>query len=561
MKKVLLFAATAAMLAACSSEELATSTALETAEKGTPVNFSAYTPRTVTRAGIDGTNDNTNIGERGFGVFAYYTAGQKYDTNATPNFMYNQKVVTDENPAAITTKAASEWTYEPVKYWPNEFGDAAISDDIDYVSFFSYAPWINVTPATGLPVVEATDDNLDAFCKNMGITGVTDKATWISATGLTEADLIALYTDQVQNKNIIGMTKNNATGDPMIQYVVDTNPGYSVDLLYGVAAASAADDFGTSMSAAAYTPTIEEGKPFIDLVKPAIEIGEPAVEKVSFWLQHALAKVKVTIDYVADYQTPDETPKTDGSDPDDPTGSAVINADHTRLFVRSVTFNGFALQGALNLNSTETMAAGTYTVGKPLWKTLDGASDLSFDDIIFQDGRKDGKEGATNSAQTSEKPVGLNPLIVENEGYVVPATSTVLAHWADATEASTAGKTEKTPGVTNTAVNLFGGSDVNDGFFYVIPRNNGEGVNMTIAYDVETIDDNLAGKLSDNATLGSTIENVITKNNIFGTDLDFKPGFQYEIHIHLGMTSVKIDAEVVEWQDGANTNVNLPANN
>ncbi len=551
MKKLLFFVAAAALMAACSSEELANSGTNQD-PNGDPINFSVYTPRSTTRAGVPGSITDASLKtdthkDYGFGIFGYFTAGTTYNQNATPNFMYNQQVKWD------ATASPAAWKYEPVKYWPNEYGNAAQSDDIDRVSFFAYAPWTEVTPSSGLPVYNSlsTDAEYDAFANSLGATGVTTLADYMTTYGYTatnygtedaaktaaKAALEAIHADQIQNKNIIELSKNNATGDPIIKYVVDTDPKTSVDLLYGVAAKTSAETYGDAIGA--NSVIIEEGKPFIDLVKPNYSNG---TEKLNFWLQHALAQVKVTIDYAADVDVIDGTA---------PTGSAVIDANYTRIFVRSVTFGGFAMKGALNLNSTKTTTIGTapntYTVGVPLWKSLDGTSDLTFDNIIFHDGRKDGREGATNGVQTSETPTGLNPKIIENEGNVDAGTPPTKTKWG----------AQKTPGVTNVAQNLFGGTD---GYFYVIPRNNGEGVSLTLAYDVETIDDNLAGKLSDNATHGISIENVITKENIFGAGVDFKPGYSYTIAIHIGMTSVKVDATVVDWVNVTGINPAMPEN-
>lgn len=541
MKKLLLFVAAAALMTACSSEELANSGTKQD-PNGDPINFSVYTPRSTTRAGVPGSIDNTSLKtgthkDYGFGIFGYYTAGTTYDQNATPNFMYNQQVKYD----------GSNWKYEPVKYWPNEYGNAAISDDIDYVSFFAYAPWTQFTPSSGLPVITPIAD-YDAFANKLGLPGVTTLATYKNYIGATEdaakAALDALNVDFIQNKNITEISKNTATGDPIIKYVVDTNPAFSVDLLYGVAADNTS--YSPINATAGASAQNTAGKPFLNLVKPKV----PATDKLNFYLQHALSKIKVTIDYIADAETPDGPSKD-------------INSNYTRIYVRSITFGGFAMKGALNLNSTETMTVRTgetptdYTVGKPKWLSYDGTSELSINDITFFDGRKDGREGATNGAQNSETPVGLNPNIVENEGLVTAGTTAIpLTHWATAEEATTAIATEKTSGVTKTPQNVFGG--VGD-YFYVIPRNNNEPVDMTIVYDVETIDDNLAGKLSDNATHGSTIENVISKFNIFN-GIDFMPGYTYNIKIHIGMTSVKVDATVLPWTADNNAVVDLPDN-
>ena len=537
MKKLLFFVAAAAMMTACSTEELANSGTKQD-PNGDPINFSVYTPRSTTRAGVPGsiTNtllkaDNNDIGKAGFGIFGYYTAGTTYDQNATPNFMWNQQV----------NYVNSKWKYEPVKYWPNEYGNAAISDDIDYVSFFAYAPWTQFTPSSGLPIITLIAD-YNAFANKLGLPGVTDLATYKTYIGATTDDaakaaLDAINIDFIQNKNITEVSKNTATGDPIIKYVVDTNPAFSVDLLYGVAADNTS--YSPINDAAGASAQNAAGRPFLNLVKPL----KPAEDKLNFYLQHALSKIKVTIDYIADAETPNGT-------------SGDINLDYTRIYVRSITFGGFAMKGALNLNSTDIMTVNTktsdtndtetnYTVGKPKWLSYDGTSELSINDITFFDGRKDGREGATNGAQNSETPVGLNPNIIENEGDVV-TTPGAKTKWG----------TKKTSGVTKNAQNVFGGYG---DYFYVIPRNNNEPVDMTIVYDVETIDDNLAGKLSDNATHGISIENVISKNKIFGVK-DFMPGYTYHIAIHIGMTSVKVDATVLPWTADNNAVVNLPDN-
>lgn len=469
MKKVFLFAAVAAMMTACSSEQLTSNVENQLQAEGTPLNFTAYANRSVTRAGAPNDVTNDNIGGLGFGVFAYYTAGEQYDTKATPNFMYNQKVY----------KNGDVWAYEPVKYWPNEFGDAAQSDDIDYVTFFAYAPWTEFEPTTGLPKY---DEGLSAGA-----------------------------IDTLQNYNIISVNKNSATGDPIVKYAVCTDPAASVDLLWGVAAADAADKH---IALGDNDNEITAGLPFIDLTKP--NVGD----SVKFNLRHALAKVKFTIDYDLDAETP--------------TGHDLTIGDESRIYVRWIKIGGFAMKGALNLNNTE--------ADTPLWKDFDGTRDLTFEDVTFFDGRKDNKEGTVNNIAKNELPQGLNPAIIEDA-------------WTNGNYT--------TAGVTNEEQLLFGGDDAeNNGFFYVIPRGQEEDVDITICYDVETIDEALPGKLADNKTHGSLIENVITKTGIFGEGIDFEAGNQYEVHIHLGMTSVKIEADVKGWVEveGSTADPALPAN-
>ena len=465
----------AVALVACSNEELSTpENNMATLEA--PVNFEVYTQRGLTRAGTPNDITNSNIGGIGFGVFAYYTAGAQYDQKATPNFMYNEHVTKG-------TGTDAKWTYEPVKYWPNEFGSDAKSDEVDRVSFFAYAPWTEVDPTTG------------------NVAGD-------------------------QNHNIVAVNKFSATGDPLIKYVVDTNPATSVDLLWGVAAEDA-DKVYTAIDNPGQNANvgITAGLPFLSLVKP----NNPQSDRLMFNLKHALAKVKVTIDYIDDANTP--------AGP----AAATIYPKETRIYVRSFKISGFALKGALNLNNT--------IAGQPLWKEFDGVKDLAFDDIIFQDGRRDGKEGETNGAQPNETPQGLNPQIVEN--FCLTTNNNGTTEFG----------ATKSVGVTEETIPLFGGDDSqNGGYFFVIPRNGGSGVDIEIAYDVETIDQKLVGKLSDNETHGISIENVISKEKIFGDAVDFEPGKVYEIKIHLGMTSAKVDATVSPWVESGSIDENLPDN-
>jgi hypothetical protein len=479
MKKYLYFAASALMLLACAKTEELNYNENNSQDEG--IKFEVYTQKGLsTRAGTPGDVTNDNIWNKegyGFGVFAYYTAGEKYDNNAKPNFMYNQQVYKESAESTV-------WKYEPVKYWPNEYGDAAVSDDVDYVTFFAYAPWTEIEPTTG----DVKGD---------------------------------------KKKNIISVNKNNGTGDPIIKYVVDTDPATSVDLLWGVAAENAANNYSAiGGNEVAVTP----GMPFIDLVKP----GKPTTDKLSFNLKHSLAKVKFTIDYIADQETPGPL-------------SDTINAAQTRIFVRSFTINGLAMKGALNLHNQ--------TAGHPLWKDFDGVKDLSFDATTFNDGRKDGKEGDANGIQGNEPNQFLNPNIVEN--HALP----VNGKFTDKTTATT-GVDPKNPGVLKYTQLLFGGkaNADNGGYFYVIPSDTPEQVDVNIVYDVETIDPALASLLSDTATHGISIENVISKDAILGTGVGFEAGKQYLIKIHLGMTSVKIEAVVTDWVLTNNQDVDLPDN-
>lgn len=524
MKKIFLFAAAAALLTACSSEELAGVDTVQQKAEGDAINFSVYTPRTVTRAGAGGSTYTANtkglqtadLQTIGFGILAYYTDDEKFDVDkSTPNFMYNTQVTYN------TT--STKWEYNPVMYWPNEF-KAASAENIDRVSFFAYAPYVEVENTTGIPYA--------------------DQANWKTNKTLVTSE----------EKNITAISKNTATGDPYVKYVVDTDPNTSVDLLWGVASNDAATRYkaiDNTNSAVTVTP----GKPFVDLVKPNEPRWDDGTNPVdggvlSFNMCHALSKLNIDVKYIADAETPDGTSET-------------IKDTETRIYIRSITIGGFIMKGALDLNSKENQPSTTGTGnvrGKALWKDYDGKSALSWDpNVKFFDGRKDGKEGTESGENPNESYLGLNPLLLENYVNDVWGGTTWVKAYLDG---------GKTPGVTATAQNLFAGvidashpAPAATAPIYVIPT--GENIDITIEYDVLTKDGQLSTFLSDGLTPGSMIKNTISKTSkeIFSsTDpVKMEDGKAYVIHLILGMTSVKIEATVTDFE-AENATANLPQN-
>ena len=97
MKKLYLIAAAAAMFAACTSnDKLEVPTPENPVSKQIAVGFDAYTQRAVTRAGAVGDIALASLKTNSFGVFGYYTDANEYDPQATPNFMYNEKIMWDD---------------------------------------------------------------------------------------------------------------------------------------------------------------------------------------------------------------------------------------------------------------------------------------------------------------------------------------------------------------------------------------------------------------------------------------------------------------------------------
>lgn len=503
MKRIFLLVATAAMFAACSqTEELASLDKNKDAGQEA-VGFDVYAP--ITRAGTEGeiTTASLKTGKHqadGFGVFGYYSDNEQYSVYLKPNFMYNQQVLWD----------GSIWKYEPAKYWPNEFGSDATSEDVDYLSFFAYAPYVKFVPSSGAVDVSAIQS------ATSGTQYGYDLSTQEGRDNAIEF---------LQKKNIIGTIRNTSTGDPMIKYAVDWNPATSVDLLWGVA-----PETRTYNTITNNTTTLDAGKPYINMLK--MKNGE----KVKFLLCHALAWLNVQID--ADFNDEGVDGNVHGIGKDFTDG-------HTKIWIRSITFDGFAAQGSLNLNNETSTTLGSATVGLAKWMDISGANELETGSVTIYDGRKDGGEGVESNEATSEKPHTLNPQLIQTKQY------TGDPYAAGGTLNEGAGHT----GVTNTPQNLFESTTATDQI-YVIPTS--EKVNVTIVYDVETADENLATYLSDGLTRGSSIQNRISKLDVFSAKLE--AGKKYTLKLHLGMTDVKFDAEVQEWETGLDANSNLPFN-
>ena len=114
MKKLFLFAAAAAMFAACTSSDSlgdGQDQSQKSLEPGA-VGFEAYTQRSTTRAGQADVMTYAKLQASeadggGFGVFAYYTDNNEYEQSRLPDFMYNQKVIWNSTLRSFAVTAPS----------------------------------------------------------------------------------------------------------------------------------------------------------------------------------------------------------------------------------------------------------------------------------------------------------------------------------------------------------------------------------------------------------------------------------------------------------------------
>ena len=477
-------------LTACSSDSLQVTSqdVVAAANQGdNSIQFGTYIGKSLTRAGITGemTTDALKTGtakDQGFGVFAYYGDNATYaDASSTPNFMYNQQVKWTDTDEDGTPDA---WIYAPVKYWPNEFGNTASSEErVDRLTFFAYAPFVNNDPATGAIETPGTS-GIRAFVENGNDTDY----------------------------------KNTSTGDPRIKFTVDPDPINCVDLLWGVMPDN--NDYEIANNPTDPT-TSGSGLPWRNITKQSTS------GYVNFQFKHALAKLKFTVDADVDDVR-------DNTSDDHSKGLA----DGTKIFVREVSIKGkIAKEGYLNLNNT---AANT-----PLWEKQDGGTigdaDVTF---TFYDGRTNGKEGYADASpatddsgnSSSETVTGLNSALIQT-----------------ATTASSPYTLSNNAGVTKTPTDLL----TNNGVFYVIPTSSSSNAfEVEITYDVLTEDANLVGTLADNKIHGSLIKNNIKKT----VNTTISAGNVYNFKLHLGMTSVNMEATVSEWDGDSSAEVDLPVN-
>ena len=86
----------------------------------------------------------------------------------------------------------------------------------------------------------------------------------------------------------------------------------------------------------------------------------------------------------------------------------------------------------------------------------------------------------------------------------------------------------------------------------VVPAAGAEITGVEITYYICTEDPQLDGGVS-------IVKNVISKD--LGTAITIEQGKQYGLNVLLGLTSIKLDATVEDWDDSAaDTNVDLPKN-
>lgn len=220
-------------------------------------------------------------------------------------------------------------------------------------------------------------------------------------------------------------------------------------------------------------------------------------EKMKFNFKHALTKLVVNVDGYFDEEN-------SGSG-----GNHEVDAN-TRIVVESVRISTdqLATYGTLNLKNTE--------VNTPKWEL-----------------------GTTSTTLSA---------------YPLPVASNLL--YIDGNESSVVHFSQQPLGVTKTKQSLMGyGIDgTTAASLMFVPNAVGTGnLDVTIVYHVITRDARLETGYSD-------VTNTITKTITGLTGNAFKPGYLTTLTLHLGLASVRFDADITDWETGETEDADLPVN-
>lgn len=569
MKKRFLPIATAIsaafLLAACSQTDVVDDlSSVKPNTDNNAVSFSTYTAKNSgMRAGTEGNMTTSTLRVPGFGVFAYYTPGIKYEDArkytstvhgdradvGTPNFMYNQQV---------SGTGESDWTYFPLKYWPNDFSNTSVDKETDAaygsgnngnVSFFAYAPYVAVTN---------------------------------ESAGEGQTGNVATVTEDDNPNGIIAMTSNTQFGDPKITYQL----GSKVDLLWGTLAENydhnvvGENNAGTVGTGAAspltYADEIVAGK------RVATDLNKQAVKgQVKFNFIHALAGIAGSTETVdPDYDEEDIPLKSGfkvtldldnsaaGEIPDNPKGTGGHREKFKVVGNKAVALDGTEGEDVAQYYRT-IVTIRKVTITNNLDDQGDKASNSvtvngqTYDEQLFNQAVLNlatGQWSATNGTEKGDKgetivdhtvggdehnvTIELNPDIAE---YAIPANTEgtdARTSYFDKTNVLDNFKVEENlvNGVVEEILkNVYKEGDVPP--ILLIPGQT-PNFRITVEYVVRQYDDALATKYTE-------VVNKISKIVTFPT---IKMNTRYSLIMRLGLTSVKFYAEVSKWEkNGSDT--------
>lgn len=324
--------------------------------------------------------------------------------------------------------------------------------------------------------------------------GQTEGATPGEGTQYLSFFAYAPYKETFGDKGITALSSNSTAGDPTVSYTLGAS-GADADLLWGTAGengntTSGAKQNGTTFSGAKAAVNANLSKMKVD-------------GKVKFNFKHALAKFggtgtsadgKTGLQVIADIDN----------------GTAVkggtLNADETKITVKSIKIESVNSNGTKD-NSIAT--SGSLNLATGVWTTADANNGKI--DYEINSPAVTATKGATT--QTMNRNIAEPAPVVEGKHG-----------WSDFPT-----------GVTTTAQSVY--TETNP--MLIIPDGNDHTFRVTIDYIVRTKNSNLAKGYTE-------VEQSFYKDlTLSKVTMNAK----YNLLIHLGLTSVKFDAEVSSWDN------------
>lgn len=555
----------------------------------------------------------TNAQTQGFGVFAYYTGTQKYENQArttgtaptlfsnqsalAANFMFNQRVWWNND---ATNDYVTKWTYSPIKYWPNEVKGTAVYH------------W---TPASN-PGITATGGATDPTTTTAGAINDyyhnTASDNWFQLTSITydvddqnnntsndpaqggnanggnvsffayapyvELTSTALTSEQKENGIVAVNAQDNLDAanavktDPILTYKLPSAADKkAVDLLWGTAGingtgVAGAQNQGVQGDGVDNDNSASYAESILDKYRMNADLTKQTTEgTINFLFKHALAKIGGSYTGTGVGDDEDGNTTTNGLmvilDIDDMKGAesggslekylsygsletggkAEWNKYNTKVLINEIVIESSKQlknedkdkwKENINFNySTMTEALkgqGDFNLATGQWSNLSGT--VLYKQTIETSTKKPGEADYGKTTDDASKDAILSEEITEPNALP---------------ERNKAGFESLPIGVTTVAKNVYE-TETNPLVF--IPGTMPV-VEITITYTVRTYDPNLSTKYSE-------VKQRIKKNLYITEPVELNK--QYNILMHLGLTSVKFTASVSDWDttDATGTTTN-----
>lgn len=590
MKKILFFAAIAAVaLASCSSDDSVATDLAQVGDDGA-ISFNAYSgTTTVTRGTTMSTKDFTDPTKGGVGVFAFYqpatdgVAGPNFTTvkYSTANFMYNQKVAYD----AVNTK----WSYSPVKYWPNNKGDK--------VTYFAYAPYeettvwddLNVsTNNSGTTVYRkfSVNSNVDEqtdylfAAPNLNLTKPTTISDNANPVGGTGSATVTDATTATTKTNVVNFDFMHVTSKINLYVGVQVND--NPDHAKNSTSSSSYSDASTATDAKAWTDpntTIEiKSIQFKDLAKDFTVTA-------TYTDPNDAACSKATITSVG---------STDNSERNQTyVVKPYVGENYSLLTVKPFEFDATKYYTIDGTNYVKVTAAADWeknkyysqSVSYELLATAPNDWSSTYTNYYTFDGSKYTQVATAATAPSFE----LNKYYQKEESYTAVANPFKATNYYTY-DAATGVYTQVSDADTKWEANKYYVKSTNNGlidtnwvagwhrylyndsrdyvesnattnddnnqYMFIAPQKVGEDQQIVITYTVTTKVE--PGKTNNN---DSQVTNTIVKTwkDLGISELQY--GKQYQLFFLIGMQDVKVAATTSNWEAGSNNLVNVPSAN